>query len=588
MTTQISSPTGGSVAYSTIQKPLKEPLQLLTEGIKANKLETVQEALDRGADPNGMFDGEEAIHLACEKGNLAIVRALLDRGADPNLETWEWRDTPLHRACLCGHVAIVKELLDRGAIVNIRNQNCRQTPLEYAIFSQEVECCRLLIENGALVNEFNPYGKSTPLTDACHKGNYSIVLLLLDAGANPNLNPGIPPLYEAAVFPEILQLLINRGAEVDSVYQNFRNGDGNQPLHHAANWGNIKSVEILLNAGANPKAMNARGQTPISKARWQLKNHRTKPCNPPEITARQIQNFEEIIGMMSPVRVISEDQPSKSISELLIDGIKTKELAEVKSALQKGADPNRIYEAGNIFHFACELGDLGIVRELLDQGASLDGKSWKMADTPLHRACIFGNSGIVKELLLRGADVTVKNHDGQTPLDMAISFQSVECCRLLIEVEADVNQVKANKSTPLANACGKGNFDIVFLLLRAGADPNLNAGTPSLYTAANSPKIVQLLLQYGAKVDCKVTHDLDIFMGDEPLHHAAGWGCVKSVRLLLNAGADPRAVNDRKKTPLDRAKAHLRTHRIQPCNPPDITSQIIEDLNKVIEMLSKI
>jgi ankyrin repeat protein len=74
-------------------------------------------------------------------------------------------------------------------------------------------------------------------------------------------------------------------------------------------------------------------------------------------------------------------------------------------------------------------------------------------------------------------------------------------------------------------------------LLDAGLDPN----TESMYevralTLASSlddPSMVRLLLEYGARVDGKP--------GELALDGAARRGSAESVRLLLNAGADPNS-----------------------------------------------
>lgn len=149
-------------------------------------------------------------------------------------------------------------------------------------------------------NEKNQNYGSTPLTDACSKGNYEIVKLLLAAGAEPNLSVNSTPLSESAAFPDILQLMLDRGAKVDG-----RNGPGShfsaggQAMHYAAGCGYDQSVQILLKNGADPKALNALNQTPLDIAMWQLNFQRTIPSNPPETTARIIECLERIIEMLT-------------------------------------------------------------------------------------------------------------------------------------------------------------------------------------------------------------------------------------------------------------------------------------------------
>ena len=250
---------------------------------------------------NGSVGVQNIVHLACEKGNIDIVRELLDHGAELNGRSSKWNDTPLHRACVFGHTAVVAELITRGAIVNIRNSNCWNTPLENAITFKHFECCKLLVQAGAKVNEVNRNYGSTPLTEACHKGSYEIVELLLDSGANPNLTSasGRIPLYQAVHSPAILQLMLDRGAKA-----NAQNSSGSHyqaseyPIHAAASCGYDDSVGILLRAGADSKVLDSQGKTPVELAQWQLNNHRTKPCNPPDVTAKMIERLEKVISLL--------------------------------------------------------------------------------------------------------------------------------------------------------------------------------------------------------------------------------------------------------------------------------------------------
>eukprot|EP00730_Choanoeca_flexa_P017743 TRINITY_DN8577_c0_g1_i2.p1 TRINITY_DN8577_c0_g1~~TRINITY_DN8577_c0_g1_i2.p1 ORF type:complete len:267 (+),score=35.52 TRINITY_DN8577_c0_g1_i2:59-859(+) len=76
------------------------------------------------------------LHLACEKGSLAIVELLLDNGANLEQDLVESSDerpgTPLHVACLYNHRDVVAALLWRGANVFAKDFEMMRTPLEAA------------------------------------------------------------------------------------------------------------------------------------------------------------------------------------------------------------------------------------------------------------------------------------------------------------------------------------------------------------------------------------------------------------------------------------------------------------------------
>lgn len=288
-----------------------------------------------------------------------------------------------------------------------------------------------------------------------------------------------------------------------------------------------------------------------------------------------------------PVLVNSSEiapiDPSISPFEILVNGIETDDLEKVKSALTNGADADGIFGDENVIHIACVKGHLDIVRELLNNGANVNSRSWKWGDTALHRACILGHTQIVEELINRGANINIRNNNcWMTPLENAINFGYLQCCRLLINAGAKVNEINQNYgSTPLIEACNKGNYDIVELLLNSGANPDLGLTKKPLHNAVAFPKILQLLLENGAQVSCKLVPGNH----NEPLHEAAWCGYVEAVGILLNAGANRYALNSHFETPLDRARRQLEYHQNLPCNPPDTTARIIEDLKKIIKML---
>lgn len=60
----------------------------------------------------------------------------------------------------------------------------------------------------------------------------------------------------------MVRFLLSHGAEC-----NLREKSGYTPLHWAASHGNLATIEALFAAGADPNALDARGQRPIDVAR---------------------------------------------------------------------------------------------------------------------------------------------------------------------------------------------------------------------------------------------------------------------------------------------------------------------------------
>lgn len=227
--------------------------------------------LDQGADPNQRIDGmrhysETAIHAACGHGTVDGVKLLLDRGANANLTNFL---TPLHLASDLGRIEIVRELIGKGALVDGKDE-LGKTPLDYAVKSKEVLTCQILIqEHRASLNEVR-HG-STPLEEACAGGSLALVKTLLEGKADPNFHGGETPLSKAVMSPSILRLLLQNGAN-----PNLQNGSrswegGNYALHNAVRFCNAESVQILLDAHADPKLKNLEGLTPLDLAQNILK-----------------------------------------------------------------------------------------------------------------------------------------------------------------------------------------------------------------------------------------------------------------------------------------------------------------------------
>ena len=98
----------------------------------------------------------------------------------------------------------------------------------------------------------------------------------------------------------------------------------------------------------------------------------------------------------------------------------------VKLLLTLGADPNVVAENGwSPLHEASRWGRTDVIKIIIESGGEVHATT-PMDETPLHLAAFWGRSwddADPTNLLLRvgGADVTAKNVNGETPLDVAIA-----------------------------------------------------------------------------------------------------------------------------------------------------------------------
>lgn len=184
--------------------------------------------------------------------------------------------------------------------------------------------------------------------------------------------------------------------------------------------------------------------------------------------------------------------------------------------------------------YIIELMDLPNWKEVLQEGRI----------KPLQWLVYYNDLTGIKAVLDRGGDLS--SIDLNDELGNAAFFGHWKVCDLLIAHGADVNyHVDQTKETPLHNALSKAGrpyyFYVVRLLVEKGAD--INAKTrPGIETGA-----------FMRDVRTK---------GETPLHRAAAYADERTVRFLIENGADVKARDAYGNSPLSWASEHLRPGKI--------------------------
>jgi len=251
--------------------------------------------LERGADPFGVDERERTpLHLAASNGQLAVLQALLARGCDPNTRDNSGR-TPLFAALEHGANALplVRALAAHGADAEATDAN-GETPLGLALEHPELErwldwndwqrprrplraddlihaatrgadtAVRRLLELGFAVDTRDAQG-ATALLHACGAGHREVAVTLIDAGADvgASAHNGMTPLAAAVAARRepLVALLLDHAAAVDQRLPNDAT-----VLMIAAVQGYPEIAEQLLDAGADPNAVDARGHSALHAA----------------------------------------------------------------------------------------------------------------------------------------------------------------------------------------------------------------------------------------------------------------------------------------------------------------------------------
>lgn len=219
------------------------------------------------------------------------------------------------------------------------------------------------------------------------------------------------------------------------------------------------------------------------------------------------------------------------------------------------------------------------IKSLFEMGLSM---LW--SKETLLQAVDRGATRKVAKLVRSGASLSEPDADGRTALHLALErleealdeedaeleAERMELVRFVIDQQTDVNARDKHERAPIHMAVQLGLLEVVRSLIDAGADPTLpckGASTLRQATIRHDERMVRLLLKaasspapaggaeraFTAEYYVNLTKD-----GWSTLALAARAGDVAIVEALLDAGADPAAVNATGKTALDIARLNKR------------------------------
>lgn len=459
----------------------------------------------------------EFFHFAEEGAVPACLRA----GEDLHAPADELGRTPLHNAARAWKESFIRDLLAAGAGVNARDRLGR-TPLHYA-----ADHARPVEPDHTDVIMLFPFSV---------EGGPAVAALLA-AGADVNARDvrGDTPLHLAWSEPGPIQ-----------------------PADDYA-WSMDGAATLLLEAGADPAALNDRGQ----------------PASPGDCRSWHLRSFA-----LAAV--------PRELRGMVLRKTFTPVLGDYGECVAAGADVAARDPSGRtVLHHAAGLADTSAVGLLLDAGAELDARA-RDGTTPLHAAARAGKAATVAMLLERGANVNVTDNEGATPLYIAARNGKLAVAIDLLEAGADVNVLAAH-GTPLhASVSGEDRLAIADRLASPGADPSqpvadrsrpvsepVTAGTESVergdaagadallcdwsagnYANLGSPFVFPVESVAGC-LAAGTSPEVPASRGRTPIFWLPA-GDIEVLSLLLDAGADVRVRSDYGRTPLHEVAAFWR------------------------------
>ncbi|XP_057317896.1 ankyrin-3-like [Microplitis mediator] len=576
--------------------------------VETKNLEIINKLVDHKADIGIIYENKTALHLAVEQGNKAMIEILLKTKKNKskvnarakghptplnvaiksgNFEIFQLLinsgayikqiirgDNPLHYTAQNNAVEIAEYLISQGAKVDTDMKNKLSpfhhcTPLHVAINCGSFEVAQLLINKQASVHAKTTWGKK-PLDLAIEKGNYRIFKLLVDSGATVDLSyKNMNRLHWAAYHNslEIAQYLFSIG---DDIHFNcfYRWSDFYQytPLHVAIQQGSVKVAQFLLSKGADVNICGKNGESPLTIA---IEKKNFKLFQLLLDTGAEINDCPNKILPLHQAVAVSNVDVTKFFLERGVDvnvickclvskysdctplqlAVSTENLEIINLLLKHKADVNISTEKlGSPTGIAVDRNNYELYELLLKAGADINKPSNM---TLLHRAVGANNYRIANDLIKLGADVNAINRSGTSkysgcsPLQISIMNENKKIATLLLEKQAKVDDEKFVK-TPLGIACEWGNFELVKILVNAGADINkISNHAMPLYWAVDKPnyQIVKYLIDRNAHVNI-------IYNGTTLLYRAVESESIKIVEFLLKNGAEVNAINDYGETSL--------------------------------------
>lgn len=181
-----------------------------------------------------------------------------------------------------GRTDLVFDFIEYGHKVDSKDRN-GVSLIKWCAYYGDVSAIRFLVSKGETLASL---GNNFDLNGAAFHGHWRLCQYLIENGADPDLalpENGETPLHSAASKAHrpgqnlVIKILLANGADPNrKTKENEETGAfmrdvrtrGETPLHRAAAFGGESVIKMLIEAGADPEALDVNGDSPLSWASW--------------------------------------------------------------------------------------------------------------------------------------------------------------------------------------------------------------------------------------------------------------------------------------------------------------------------------
>lgn len=250
-----------------------EASETITEDDTNTELDTTQNGSIVAPNAVDLDPKQLELLIAVKNNDIIAVNALLKENVNPNFADEEGY-SPLHRAVLNDNLDVVNVLLsykDIDTEIKLPYEASVDdwylggaTPLLVASYTGNADIVNALIEAGSDIRAKDDIDGATTIHIASANGNNEVINILLNKD-NTLINEADSmkdtPLHWASIKnqTDTISLLLANGADTK-----LTNSYGNTVLHYAAMYGDVNTVNVLLDADSSLASVeNNEGITPI-------------------------------------------------------------------------------------------------------------------------------------------------------------------------------------------------------------------------------------------------------------------------------------------------------------------------------------